>query len=245
MAGAASSWPILGKGTLLERTRLKLGLTAIRFRGAPRHRLSARSSSPVDGMCTRLLPFLLVLLGCRTGGPSADPLAYVETAVDATDATQGAPAPADDGSALDDSFTPSPDDAMNPTSDDAGSSAADGGGVGDGAAGDAPVGSACMPTVAVCDPVHNTGCNPLQQCDVDSQNTTASKPTGLCVFPGGGSVDASPCTATFVNESCAPKSTCVSATCRLLCFCTSDCPTGQCCSDTSGPLGFRLCRTCP
>jgi hypothetical protein len=103
-------------------------------------------------------------------------------------------------------------------------------------------GGACVAAVAVCDPVHNTGCNPLQQCDVDTLQTLT--PTGLCVF-NSGSEGGGACTMTFVSESCAPKQTCASGVCRALCFCNADCPIGQCCSDASGPRGFTLCGTCP
>jgi hypothetical protein len=103
-------------------------------------------------------------------------------------------------------------------------------------------GGACAAAVAACDPVHNTGCNPLQQCDVDT--TQASTPTGICVF-NSGSEGGGACTMTFVSESCPPRHTCASGVCRALCFCNADCPIGQCCSDTSGPRGFTLCQTCP
>lgn len=58
-------------------------------------------------------------------------------------------------------------------------------------------------------------------------------------------LEAGACTASFFSESCPPKSTCVDGGCRELCFCDADCPAGQCCSDTSGPPGFTLCRPCP
>ena len=98
----------------------------------------------------------------------------------------------------------------------------------------------CNQTVAVCDPVHNTGCNPLQQCDVDPSQATT--PTGLCVFNGPS--EAATCTSSIVSESCAPGMTCVRSACRSLCFCDSDCSAGQCCTDTSGPAGFLLCQSC-
>jgi hypothetical protein len=96
---------------------------------------------------------------------------------------------------------------------------------------------------AVCDPVHNTGCNPFQQCDVNPSD--ADVPTGQCVgAPFGGGSDASPCTANFLTETCSAKSTCVNGGCRALCFCDGDCPAGLCCSDPSGAPGFKVCGSC-
>ncbi len=173
----------------------------------------------------------LVGLGaCRFGGPSADPYAYVSFpgeggAVDASIA-------ADDGGfvAPDDATIGRPGNDGNdgvPSSDDASGD--------DGSFDNTTEGGSCAAAVAVCNPVHNTGCNPLQQCDVDVSQTTT--PTGLCVF-NGGAPDTGPCSASVVNESCAPRFTCLSGSCRELCFCDADCPAGQCCSDTSGPHGF-------
>jgi hypothetical protein len=150
-----------------------------------------------------------------------------------SDAGTDAASPGDDGS------LPAPvDDATTvpPMADAPGDDV----GLDDAASGEAPDGS-CSGTVAVCDPVHDTGCNPLQQCDVDPSQTTT--PTGLCVFaaaPEGG-----PCTSTVFTESCPARSTCFGGSCRELCFCDADCPAGRCCSDTSGPPGFLLCGSCP
>jgi hypothetical protein len=188
----------------------------------------------------RLRRGAIVLVGlgaCRFGGPSADPYAYVSfpeeggaleasTAADdggfvaPIDATIGRPGKDGNDSA--------------PSSDEASGD--------DGSSGNTSEGGACAAAVAVCNPVHNTGCNPLQQCDVDVSQTTT--PTGLCVF-NGGAPDTGPCSASIVNESCAPRFTCLGGSCRELCFCDADCPAGQCCSDTSGPHGFTLCQPCP
>jgi hypothetical protein len=163
------------------------------------------------------------LVACRFGGPSANPDQYVAFA-DAT--ADRAPAlmtttPGDDGGS-----TMPVDDAAEAPPDAGLDDATEGG---------------CSSTVAVCDPVHNTGCNPLQQCDVNPLQT--NMPTGQCVL--GGSMDAGLCIASIFTESCAPGSTCVDGGCRQLCFCNADCAPGQCCSDTSGPPGFTLCRPCP
>jgi hypothetical protein len=101
----------------------------------------------------------------------------------------------------------------------------------------------CEPAtpIATCDPVRNTGCPPLTQCDVDTGATT---PTGRCVFFQA-SLDSTTCSATFLNESCEAQSTCVGNACRKLCYCDSDCPTGQCCNDSFDPQGvFKLCSPC-
>jgi hypothetical protein len=175
---------------------------------------------------------LVGLVACRFGGPSGDPRAYVAFPEDGgSDATS----PPDDGASaapLDDATTVSSGDDAN--------------GEENASTGDAPTsetgdGGACSGMVAVCDPIHNTGCNGLQQCDVDPSQTTT--PTGLCLFASP--AEGGPCTSTLFTESCAPRSTCVSGACRELCFCDVDCPTGQCCSDTSGPTGFTLCQPCP
>jgi hypothetical protein len=174
------------------------------------------------------------LVACRFGGPTANMDDYVAFPDAAEASSVDAAFSADDGAA---SATPG-DTTTGPSDDDATG--------GDASTDDAPPsdlaeGGACTGTVTVCDPVHNSGCNSLQQCDVNSFVTTT--PTGLCVFASpaeGGS-----CLSTIVTETCPPKFTCVSGACKELCFCNGDCPIGQCCSDTSGPPGFTLCRPCP
>jgi hypothetical protein len=184
-------------------------------------------------MKARCLVALGVLGACRFGGPSANPYEYVSFPDAATDAPYA--------SSADDASPPPADDSSPPPPDDGGpGDDAEGGGDSDGPPDDAAGSGSCSGTVAVCDPIHNTGCNPLQQCDVDPLET--STPTGLCVF---GAMEAGVCASSIVSESCPPKSTCVDGGCRQLCFCNADCPVGQCCSDTSGPPGFILCRTCP
>jgi hypothetical protein len=192
----------------------------------------------------RLALPLVGLAACRFGGPSADPNTYVGYPPDASGDDGGTTAPpgddgsvqpsgADDtGSMLGDDSTPGGDDASN--GDD---------GVVPG--GDAEGGS-CSPNVSVCDPVHNTGCVG-QQCDVNPLSS-ASAPAGTCIFGPGSSdaslPDASLCFASAFTESCPAKSTCFNATCQRLCFCDPDCPTGQCCSTSSGPPGFKVCGSC-
>ncbi|HEX3771266.1 MAG TPA: hypothetical protein VHV30_10395 [Polyangiaceae bacterium] len=184
----------------------------------------------------RFLAWLLVAAAsCKFGGPSGNPEAYVTEPSDAsTDATADADAttpPSDDGPAADDTSDAQdtgPGDAADAGVDDALEAR--------------PANDACGKAVAVCDPIHNTGCNPLQQCDVDTSQATT--PTGICVF-NGGAADGAPCSSSVVNESCPPKSTCSAAQCRELCACDADCPAGQCCSDPTGPPGFLFCAPCP
>jgi hypothetical protein len=177
---------------------------------------------------------LLALAACRFGGPSADPDAYV--ASPAPDSGSKA-APADDGT--DDATIATIDAPVGapPLGDDASTDVASLPLTDD----DAGSAGGCAPMVAICNPVHDTGCNPLQQCDVDTSQKT---PTGICVF-NSGSEGGAPCMMTIFTESCPAQSTCVNGACRALCFCDTDCPTGSCCTDTSGPAGFTLCEKCP
>jgi hypothetical protein len=176
-------------------------------------------------------------MACRFGGPSADPSQYVSLddgssppdaseeissgddaseASDATDAsseaTQGAPLDATPDQTAGEDVSPEASMAV----------------------------ANCQPSFAVCDPVHDTGCNPLQQCDVDPTQTQT--PTGLCVFNSPS--DAATCLATALTESCGSGSTCVGGACRSLCYCDSDCPARQRCSGTSTAGGFLLCESC-
>lgn len=185
---------------------------------------------------TRLRGLLLLagLEACQFGGPTGSPYDYVTFPDAGDDGT--VPSGSDDATVAvgtddvtvtvgsDDATVALPDDSPAPSVDDASLDADD-----------------CDPSVLVCDPVHNTGCNPLQQCDVNPTQTTT--PAGLCVF-NGGATDAAMCTSSIVSESCAPGMTCVRGACQSLCFCDSDCPVGHCCSDTSGPAGFLLCQSC-
>ncbi len=179
---------------------------------------------------------LAVLVACRFAGPTSNPDQFVPFA--GTDAG----GPHVSTTTGDDATSTSPaGGAAGATPEDGGAAAGDDGGGLDAAFDDVPASGRCAPPVAVCDPVHNTGCNAFQQCDVDPLQTTTR--TGQCVFGAG--MDASVCTASIFTESCPPKSTCVDGGCRQICFCSADCPVGQCCSDTSGPPGFGLCRPCP
>lgn len=180
---------------------------------------------------------IALLVSCRLGGgPSADPDTYVAFDTGA-EAAVNAPAPgmqADDAAVTPPSSDASitPDDDVSLPGEDAPQNEP----------GDTSTGGGCWARIANCDPVHNTGCNPLQQCDIDTSQM--STPTGICVFNNGTEAGGA-CSMSFVNESCAPGQTCVSGACKAICFCDANCPMGQCCSDKSGPKGFTLCGTCP
>jgi hypothetical protein len=183
---------------------------------------------------------LIGVAACRFGGPSADPAQYVAFADASAEVGTGvgssddASIDADLGTGSDATTDATPDVAET---DDTGT-ASDGAVIGPSPEGS--TGASCTPTAAVCDPVHNTGCNPLQQCDVDPTQTQT--PTGLCLFYS--SADAATCLATAFTESCAQGSTCVGGACRAVCYCDSDCPVGQCCPGTSHAGPFRLCESC-
>ncbi len=95
-------------------------------------------------------------------------------------------------------------------------------------------GSMCKPAqaVAVCDPVANTGCDFLLQCDIDSDAKTQA---GRCVF---WTLSLASCSANALTETCDPKNTCVKGQCKALCYCDKDCPSGTKCTGTvPGPAG--------
>jgi hypothetical protein len=192
----------------------------------------------VKGPVTRysIAIFLCGLTACRFGGPSADPHEYVsyDDGSSVPDASEEA-SHGEEASAAFNATDSSSEAAQSSLSD----ATADQDAANDTFPEDSIAVSNCQPSVPVCDPVHNTGCNPLQQCDVDPTETT---PTGLCVF--GSPSDAAVCLATAFTENCGPGSTCVGGACRSLCYCDSDCPAGQCCSGTSSPGGFLLCESC-
>lgn len=166
----------------------------------------------------------LLLLSCKYGGSEEDPAKGLE--------------PSEPVVVPDEELEASADEEPKPpaqTSTDSGKPAAS-------SASDAgkPTSNACAPTIATCDPVRNTGCPPLMQCDIDTGATT---PAGRCVFfmnPDGGQ-----CSSSFVSVGCAAQNTCVAGQCRKLCYCDGDCAQGETCSDTSGPGpagAFKLCR---
>jgi hypothetical protein len=186
------------------------------------------------------------LVACRLGGPTADPNEYVMFPNDANERASSASSDVTTVPSHDDGNTAAGGDTNSDDAPVTGSSRDDGSGIGDASTDDAPdnmttEGGVCSGAAAICDPVRNTGCSALQQCDVYPYQTTP--PSGLCVLASP--AEGGPCLSTIFTESCPPSFTCVNGDCRELCFCSADCPTGQCCSDTSGPPGFTLCRPCP
>jgi len=176
------------------------------------------------------------LTACRFGGPSANPDQYVSLDDGSSSPEASEEASSGDEATPESGATDAPsDDALGAVLD----ATTDQGAGRDTSPDESIAVSNCQPSVPVCDPVHDTGCNSLQQCDVDP---TALTPTGLCVFSSAS--DAAMCLATALTESCEPGSTCVGGACRALCYCDSDCPVGQCCSGTSGAGGFLLCESC-
>ena len=191
------------------------------------------------------LPALVVSLGaassgCRLGGPSGDPKAYVAVG-DASSPSGGTDATVNGEDAAGPEDGGSPADVVEDVAADV-SATGDGGGSDGGIVRGADDAS-CTGTVPVCDPIHNTGCAGFQQCDVDPSQPNAA--AGLCLFHSAPSDDSGACQQTIVSETCDAQATCVAGACRTLCFCNAGCPAGQCCSDTSGPKGFRLCAACP
>ena len=188
-------------------------------------------------MKVRHLFALVAFTGCRIGGTRENPydaVYFPDAAADAAHVVASTPSGDDGGS-----FDPGADgDATS--ADDGGAAGDDGGGGLDAGADDASGGGNCSPTVAVCDPVHDTGCNPFQQCDINP--SLPATPTGQCVF--GGAEGGGACTVSIFTESCPAKSTCVDGGCRQLCFCNTDCPAHECCSDRKGAPGFTLCGSC-
>src|SRR5262249_8902802 len=144
-------------------------LAGLRKPGRDRERWSLPHG---DAMRWRHEIWLLGLAACRIGGPSANPdeyVAYPDATGDGPSISVTTPSGHADVTAV-----LSGDDAAGSISgDDADVEAAF----------DDLSDAGCSSTVAVCDPVHNTGCNPLQQCDVGGLQGTM--PMGNCVFGGG------------------------------------------------------------
>lgn len=100
-------------------------------------------------------------------------------------------------------------------------------------------GGECVPSVALCNPVTNQGCPAGMQCAID---LAAPSLAGYCIFSAP--MDAGFCFNSLVTESCPPRATCVNGECRNLCFCNEDCDDGQCCLESIGTTGFKLCGDC-
>jgi hypothetical protein len=97
------------------------------------------------------------------------------------------------------------------------------------------------PAPAVCDPVKNTECPPLMQCELDPD---ATMPAGRCVFWQLQILDE--CSSDGLNTTCEGPTSCVAGTCRKPCYCNADCDMGSCCKGAApGPAGpVKLCEPC-
>jgi hypothetical protein len=213
------------------------------------------------------LVLLAPLPGCLFGGSSIDPEAFEIVVPDAATSTGGAPIEVGTGG------VPSPPIGSGGVAvDSGGSGAGDAGGLagsggtttggleagtgGTPGSGGTPAGDDCAPPPAlICDPVKNIGCLvPFTFCDIDRAQAVK---TGLCVFPAGatpppagtppppeGSVAS--CEVTVLSSTCPPLHTCAAGSCRKLCNCDADCPTGECCTDEAPgpPRAFKLCGAC-
>lgn len=188
-------------------------------------------------MNLRVATMSVLLASCTFGGSDEDPtngLSPVQVNIDGGE-------PSTDGDDADDDEPMTRLDASSsrPDSSVRGDASAGDSGARDGGAKDGGSTICKAPTAhVVCDPVNNTGCNPFAQCDVDPDGMSAS---GRCVY---WTISLGGCSANALNETCDPKNTCVNNTCRKLCYCDSDCPSGQKCSEAApGPAGpVKLCK---
>ena len=218
------------------------------------------------------LALLVLLSGCRFGGPTGSATALVEPTGDGGSEVSdeaGSDVLDDDPSMRDEleEDSSSPDQSI-PVDQHDGGSGSDGGSLD---------GELCVPhTVPGCDPVSGQGCTQgINQCVVDRNATT---PSGRCVFsptqPSTGT-----CTEDDFQSTCPFLFSCIQGECRKYCYCDEDCDSGDSCSDSnergaaaifklcvehghhrtdlvllrssnsgwshgSGPLGQRVCRGC-
>jgi hypothetical protein len=168
----------------------------------------------------RACAVLLLVLGCRFGGPTGAPVPP-----DATGPAAEVAAPAD-------AAAPSAEVAADATLVDATAPVEV----------SPPAGCAPPAPVSGCDPVCNTGCPPLSRCDVG-----AAPRTGACVgiwITGEGEA----CFKGSGTDACAARLTCTRGVCRRLCYRDADCPAGACCKTPHHidgvPSGFLLCAPC-
>lgn len=188
------------------------------------------------------------LAACRFGGP--DPVAtqpsldaqwLPDMGYDAGDLTPDLGVPDDSGDPNAD--TGAPETTVTETDVDAGETleAATDAGT------DASIvdtGVCTPPTPITCDPVKNTGCNAFTRCDVSD-----SYDTGQCVDLGALGVGAACTTSAPLfgfpgTDTCNHGLTCQSGKCIALCYCDSDCSSGQCCNVSLGANGFSACGGC-
>jgi hypothetical protein len=138
--------------------------------------------------------------------------------------------------------------ASGATGGSTGTDSGTGGDTGSEGTGGSDAGMSCQPATppAICDPVKNLGCLvPFSFCDIDPAQAVA---TGRCVFPW--SLTPPPtdggCLADMTSSSCMPMSTCAGGSCKKICYCDSDCPVGQCCTQPApgSSTAFKLCAPC-
>lgn len=179
--------------------------------------------------------FVVLLAGCRFGGPTSDDPNALPPHGDA--ASSDSTATSDDSSTIDDSSIES-DSATVADSGEAGGSDTSSSAETAGEAG------SCDPafTSDTCDPVDNTGCGSGSRCDVDDGKTHAGRCVGLAALGEGAF-----CTKTSLTDTCGSKLTCVDNKCRKLCRCDANCG-GRCCKFSvpggGGASGFMACDDC-
>jgi len=229
-------------------------------------RALAHALSPVLGLA-------IVVAGCRFSAAPTDPYAGAPSATSGGAGGQGTGGSTDTGGTNGASGTDGATGAsgaggtngagdtggMNGASGTDGATGATGGSTGtdSGAGGD--TGSegtggsdggtpSCQPSPspAICDPVKNLGCLvPFSFCDIDPAQAVA---TGRCVFPWSSTPPPADggCLADMTSSTCMPTSTCVNGSCRKICYCDMDCPSGQCCTEPApgSSVTFKLCTPC-
>ena len=221
----------------------------------------AQASFPVLG-------FAFVVASCRFSASAADPYADGPSATSGGAGTGGSTAAGGTNGASGTEGTngasgaegmngASGAEGMNGASGTEGATGATGGttGTDSGAGGDtgsvgtggSDAGMSCQPAMppAICDPVKNLGCLvPFSFCDIDPTQAAAAR----CVFPWSATPPPADggCLADMMSSTCMPMSTCVSGTCKKICYCDQDCPAGQCCSEPApgSSTTFKLCRPC-
>lgn len=180
---------------------------------------------------------LVLLAGCRFGGPTGDPTALVEidagddeVRLDASDDGFGEPSPGAPDLTGDGSAGDGDDDDDGGTDGDSGT--VDGGAVDGGQCSPAPV--------AGCDPVSGMGCTEgINQCVVDRG---APSPAGRCIFssPQLGAT----CSEDELSSTCPFLFTCIRGACRKYCYCDDDCDLGDTCGESNeqgAQAIFKLC----
>lgn len=178
---------------------------------------------------------VLLLAGCRFGGPSGSATSLTEpfeAAVPASDASGDAGQISLDGGPSEQADADLPDADADAAELDSGE---------DGAVIDS--GSACVAgSVAGCDPVRGTGCTPgLSQCVVDRE---AVSPSGRCVFSAAQLSLA--CEEGPISSTCPMLFGCVQGQCHKYCYCDADCDSGDSCaeaSDHGASAQIGLCLT--